>query len=109
MRNTEEVVPKGFVNNPFDYPVKMEPKEIISFDQKSWRYASRLLNYPYGYLASQKDCDKLVKAIETRILPWARDLDQVSWIHEIQTQGERGWIENLWIEDLTTKALNRTS
>ena len=102
MRTQEEIVPTGMAREPLDYPVKLSPGLTVRFNHDRWVYESRLLDYPFGYLESQEQCDQLVNAIVEKLLPWAKGLTAESWLNQLTEHGKDGWIERLWIEDLKT-------
>jgi len=102
MRTAQEVVPSGFAKEPLDYPIKLSPTDVLAFDSADWNYTSTLLQSPRGYLTCQEECDKLAAAIQRTLLPWVETLDRSVWLEQISANGQDGWIERMWIEDLAS-------
>jgi hypothetical protein len=103
MRDRMELVPDGFVQDPFDYPFKFLPTKLPA----KLQYFPQNLTYDYERLdfqerdssSVQHDLGKIFSGIVERILPWATTLGAAVVKDQLLTLGENAWCERMWIED----------
>lgn len=114
LRTREEVVPDGFVREPFDYPYKFLPSRLDrgTIFRSPFRYTPQNLHYDYdrqefarGSSAEVgEELDELRSIIADRVVPWASALTARALLRTLRWRGQNAWIERLWIEDCVARA-----
>jgi hypothetical protein len=113
LRTRDEIVPEGFVREPFDYPYKLLPSRLDrgTIFRSPFRYTPQNLHYDRdqqefanGSAAEVGDeLDELRATIAERVVPWASALSARSLLRALRWRGENTWIERLWIEDCVAR------
>ena len=114
LRTRDEVVPDGFVREPFDHPYKLRPSVIErgSILRSPFRYAPQNLNYDYDQLEFASggatevgdELDQLRLLVAEQVVPWASTLTARSLLKALRGRGQNAWIERLWMEDCIARA-----
>lgn len=83
---------------PHSYPFKLTLAEI---DEKRFRYQSKLGNYETTDVATNGDWSSVLRAVETVLPDWLGSYSQYELAEEIAERGEGGYVERVWLEDLS--------
>jgi hypothetical protein len=100
MRNLEKQHTKS-ESNPHAYPFKLTTTEI---ETRNFKYQSKLLNYEISRLPINGDWSDLWNHLEKTIPTWLSTLTKEKLAKEIESKGDIGYIEKIWLEDLNIKA-----
>jgi hypothetical protein len=83
---------------PHSYPFKLTLSEI---EKGNLRYQSKLLNYDMSRLSVNDDWSEVKKHLEQTIPSWLLSVTKDVLAKEIEIYGESGYIENIWLKDLS--------
>ena len=83
---------------PHSYPFKFTIEDIA---KGKFRYQSKLLNYDMSRLPTDAGWSKLYEGLEQTIPLWLSSLTNKELSLQISKFGKSGYIEKIWLEDLS--------
>jgi hypothetical protein len=83
---------------PHSYPFKLTLAEI---DKRRLKYQSKLNNYEMTDLAMTGDWSAVLRALEEVLPEMLGSYSQAALAKDIAKRGEDGYIEKIWLEDLS--------
>ncbi len=86
---------------PHSYPYKFTTEELRN---NRYEYQCKLNNYELTYLESDSEWGEIQGLLENVVPRWLSHHSSAKLLNEIKRNGEGGYIENLWIEDLQNDA-----
>jgi len=90
---------KEIEKEPHSYPFKFTLDDIR---KHRFKYQCQLNNYEVSELGVADDWSEILRAIEMTIPTWLNTYSQAALAQEIAKNGEDGYIEKIWLEDLST-------
>jgi len=99
-RNLDEQIPT-IEKEPHSYPYKLTMQEIVN---QKFSYQCKLNNYDVSYKATDSDWNEVTAILESTIPNWLNSHSSANLREEIKSNGEDGYIEKLWIDDLQNDA-----
>ena len=84
---------------PHSYPFKFTFDDIR---KHRFKYQCKLNNYELSEFGIAEDWSEILRAIEIAIPTWLNTYSQTALAGEIAKKGEDGYIERIWIEDLSS-------
>ena len=82
---------------PHCYPFKLTLDEI---ERRRFEYQCKLNNYEKSEIKMADDWSNVLRALEVSIPTWLISYSQAALAQEISENGEDGYIERIWLEDL---------
>lgn len=83
---------------PHSYPFKLTLAEI---GKRRFRYQSKLNNYKMTDLGMNDDWSTVQRALEMVLPNWLGSYSQSALAKDIAKRGKDGYIEKIWLEDLS--------
>jgi len=86
------------MKEPHSYPFKLTMQEIENAD---FLYTSKLLNYEVSRLSINSDWSMMFEYLNSKMPNWLKSLSKDALLQQIKEYGQMGYIEKVWIEDLS--------
>ncbi len=107
LRSCKDAQQLSGIGEVFDYPFKFCPEALAKTQSTAWRYAPRNLNYDYETFdyAAQSSTSvtnrlaALAEFVKSAFIPWTISMTPIRVRDEIARNGQRAWIEKIWLED----------
>lgn len=89
---------------PHSYPFKLTLYEI---GKRRFEYQCKLSSYEMSEIGMADDWSDVIRALEVSIPTWLVSYNQSALAQEITENGEDGYIEKIWLEDLVSTAYSK--